>query len=108
MTKMTFVALLIGLLSTYAGAFDTRYNPDQMPSVGVDFIKTQQGGMPRAGVNGTNTNGQGVGFQADYRLPVTNNFTFHAAAQTVTINNNLDYTDSYQLEIGGRVYFGGR
>lgn len=107
MNKIIVVVLAL-LAAGQAFAFDTRSNPDQLASLGVDLIKMQQGGMPRAGVNGTTTDGQGVGFRADYRLPVTNTFTFHAAAETVSIDNNLQYTDAYRIEIGGRVYFGGK
>ena len=102
------VAILVLFAARQALAFDTRYNPDVMASVGFDLIKMQQGAMPRAGVNGTTTDGQGVGAKLDYRLPVTNAFTFHAAAETVTFDNNLEYTDGYRIELGGRVYFGGR
>lgn len=102
------IMFLIVLMSGSAGAFDTRSNPDQFSSVGVDLIKMQQGGIPRAGVNGNSTDAQGVGFRADYRLPVTNAFTFHVAAETISIDNNLAYTDAYRIEVGGRVYFLGK
>lgn len=107
MNKIIVVMLAL-LAAGEAFGFDTHSNPDVMASMGLDLIKMQQGGMPRGGVNGTTTDGQGVGFRADYRLPVTNSFTFHAAAETVSIDNNLQYTDAYRIEIGGRVYFGSR
>jgi hypothetical protein len=92
-------------LSGVAGAWDTRLNPDRYPSLGVDLIKGQQAGIARGGANGFQTNGGLVGARADYRLPVSNAFTFHAAAESVGINNNMGYTDGYRLEFGGRIYF---
>lgn len=101
---LVVVGLLAGLAGV-AGAWSTKDNPDRYPSLGFDLIKGQQAGIPKAGVNGVQTNGGLVGAKVDYRLPVTSAFTFHAGAESVGINNNLGYTDGYRLEIGGRVYF---
>ncbi len=101
---MKILYVLPFLLSSFAFA-EFANNPDRVPSLGIDLIKGQVAGLPRAGVNGAQTDGGTVGFRADLRYPITQSITIHTMGENIGVNNNKDFTEGYQLEVGMRVYF---
>ncbi len=103
--KTTLRVMLLLLTASVARAYDTGSNPDQFPSLGMDVIRAQAPGILRAGVDGKQTSGALVGFKADMRYPLTNIVTLHAAGESLGIDNNQSFTDSYRMEFGLRVYF---
>ncbi len=96
--------LLSVIVPVDAHAWEKGGNPDRFPSIGVELAKGQVAGIPKAGINGAQTNGGTVGFLGDFKFPVTQSLTLHTSFQTDGINNNLAYTDGYRLAVGLRVY----
>jgi len=102
MKRMIIGVLLLLPLSVQAREY--KENPDRYPSIGFEVAKGQVPGIPKAGVNGEQTNGGTVGFLGDFRLPVSDALTLHTSIQSDGINNNLAFTEGYRLAVGLRVY----
>lgn len=96
--------LLLILLTSPALAWEKRLNPDRFPSIGLELGKGQEPGIPRAGINGNQTNAGTFDFIGDFKFPVTDAFTMHASFQNIGINNNLSYTEGYRIAVGARIY----
>lgn len=95
------LVVILALGGATAHAFETRENPDKVPSFGLDLWKGQLAGIDRELAT---TNGGTVGGLFDYRHPVTNALTLHAFVESEGVNNNLRYSDGYRVGFGMRVY----
>lgn len=102
MNRLTLVvAVILTLGAGPAHAWDTRHNPDVMPSIGWGLHGGSLAGIP-------SDNAKFTEFGADFRLPVTNYLSLTVDfAQTTVSNAPLGVsTDSNRYGASMRVYLG--
>lgn len=87
-------------IASVGHAYEFKDNPDRYFSFGVTGIKGQQQGIAKT----ANTSGQFAGGRVDFRLPIAQNITLNALAQNTGVDNNKEFSEGYQLELGVRIY----